>query len=142
MDWLCRSHRAVKKRHDRLSHGRPHSKRESSLEQGVESCKVRQRAKENAKCRAHRKGKPRKKGPRPARERKGGEAKGRPSHIGLTILSRKAGLTNNLSWYIVRNARFAQVRSSKNKQLFVSGWCKFEHRFSHPFPAIQNAEDL
>ena len=41
-------------------------------------------------------------------------------------------LTNSLSQYIIKNATFAQVRSSKIKQLFVSGWCKFENWFSTP----------
>ena len=47
MDWLCRSHEAVRKRHERVSLGRPHW--------CVASWKVRQRAIENANCRATRK---------------------------------------------------------------------------------------
>ena len=41
-----------------------------------------------------------------------------------------------------QNVRFAQVRSSKIKQMFMSGWSKFENRFFHAVPSIQNAEDL
>ena len=71
-----------------------------------------------------------KKRPRLSRRRNGEEAKGRPSHSGRAILSRNSGLTINLSQ---KNATFAHVRSSKIKQLFVSGWCKFENWFSTPF---------
>ena len=77
--------------------GRPHSYRESSQKQGAASCKVRHRARESAKCKAHLKGKPREEGPRSARRQKGEEAKRRPSHIGRAILRQTAGLSKVLS---------------------------------------------
>ena len=43
--------------------------------------------------------------PRLARRRKSGEAKGRPSHIGRSILSQMAGLRDDLLQHIVRNTR-------------------------------------
>ena len=125
-----------------MSCGRPHSYRGSFLEQGAASCKVRLRAKESANCKAHRKGIPRKKGPRPARRRESGEAKGRPSHIGRTVLSQLAGLRDDLLQHVVRNTRNMQVRSSESKHLSVSKWGKFKHWFSHAVPSILNDENL
>ena len=61
------------------------------------------RVKESAKCRTHRNGKPRKKKtPRPARRRKSGEAKGRPSHIG------RAGLKDDPLQHFTGNTRNTQ----------------------------------
>ena len=91
---------------------------------------------------AHHTGKPRKGVPRLARRRNGEEAEGQPSHTGRTVLSQMAGLTNDLSQYIIRNAGNAQVRSSEIKRLFVSEWSKLENCSLHSVPAIQNAEDL
>ena len=85
MDWLRWNHRAVKKRHDMVSHGRPHSKRESSLEQDTASCTMALRVKESTKCRTHRNGKPAEKGAstRQAAEKRWGE---------------KAAITHWLCW--------------------------------------------
>ena len=94
-----------------VSHGRPHSYRGSSLGQDVASCTVKQRDKESAKRRNHRKRKPLKMGPRPARRQKSGGAKGRPSHIG------RAGLRGHFLQHFTRNT---QVRCNKSKQLSAS----------------------
>ena len=83
---LYRSHRAEKRRR-MLNHAKQH--RES---------------KKNTKCTTHRNGKPRKKAPRPARRRKSGEARGRPSHIGLV------GLRENTLQHNRRNTRDTQLR--------------------------------
>ena len=103
-DWLCWSHRAVKKRQDNASHGRPHSYRESSLEHGVASCTFTLRVKERTMYRTHRRGKSQKKAPRPARRQKSEEAKRRPSHFG------RVGLRENPLQHIRRNTRNRQIR--------------------------------
>ena len=104
MDWLHRSHRAEKRRQDRVSHVRSHSSKQSSLEQDGESHKATLQVKNNTKCKNHRNGKPLKKAPRPARRRKSGEARGRPSHIGLVDL-RENALQHNR-----RNTKDRQIR--------------------------------
>ena len=119
----------------RVSRGRPHSYRGSSLEDGVVSRKVKQRTRDNTICKAHRKGKPRKKGPPPARRRKSGEAKGRPSHIG------RADLRGDLLQHVVRNTRNMQIRISNCKPLSVSQRSKFENWFSHAVSTILDAEN-
>ena len=136
MDWLHRSHRAEKRRQDSASHGRPYSSKESSLEQDVASCMITLRVKESTKCRTHRNGKPRKRAPRPARRRKSGEVKGRPSHI------RRAGLRDDPLQHFTRNTRNTQVRCNKGKQLSTFKRGKFEHKFSDPVSSILKAEDL
>ena len=70
---------------------------ESFLEQCAASSKVGRRAKESANCKVHRKGKPRKKEPRPAR--------------------RRAGLRGDLLQHMIRNTRNTQIRSSKSEHL-------------------------
>ena len=125
-----------KKRYDMVSHGRPHSNRESSLEQDAASYTITLRVKERTKCGIHRKGKPRKEAPRLARRRKGEEAKRRPSHIG------RAGLREDPLQHFSRNTRNTQVRCNKGNQLSTSKGGKFEHRFSYPVSSIFNAEDL
>ena len=80
MERLCCSHRAVKKRHVALPHGRMHSSKGFSSEQVSIICKETLRINERAMCRPHRKGKPRNKAPRPAMRQSRGDAKGRPSH--------------------------------------------------------------
>ena len=95
----------------------------------VASCKARQRAKDNANCRAHRKRKRLKKWAstrQAAKKRRG--AKGRQSH--------------NLLQHFIRNTRNTQVGSSESKHLSVSTWSKFEHRFSHAVSAILDADYL
>ena len=102
----------------------------------VAVCKVRQRVKDNAMCRTHRKGKARKRGLRPARRREGGEAKGRPSHIG------RAGSRDN-PLQCIKNTRNTQTRCSESKHLYVSNWSKFEHWVSHAVSSsILGAENL
>ena len=86
MDWLHRSHWAEKRRQDSVSHGSPHSSRESSLEQDVASCTITPRVKDDTTCETHRKRNPRKRAPRHARRKKGEEAIKRPSHFDLVSL--------------------------------------------------------
>ena len=80
-DWQQRSHRAVKRRQDRGSHGRPQSPRKSPLEQDEDSRKATPRIKKATKPRIQRQGRQPRKTPRPARRRKDGEARERPSHM-------------------------------------------------------------
>ena len=68
-----------------------------------------------------------KRGPRPARRRKSGEAKGRPSHIG------RADLRDDLLQHSIRNARNTQIRSSKSKQLSVYKVTSLNTGFPTPF---------
>ena len=136
MDWLHRSHRAEKRRQDSVSHGRPHSSREPSLEQDAASCKTSPRVKDNTKCRTHRNGKPRRRAPRHAKRRKGEEAKRRPSHIDLV------GLRENTLQHFRRNTRNRQLRCNKGKCLSTSKRSKFEHRFSNSISSIFDAEDM
>ena len=51
----------------------------------------------------------------------GGTARrqGRQSHMGRTILSQMAGLTRDLSQYIIKNARHAQVRDQTDVRVRV-----------------------
>ena len=79
------------------------------------------RVKDNTKCRTHRNWKPRKRAPPLARRRKGEEAKGQPSHIGL------AGLRENTLQHVRRNTRDRQLRCNEV--------------FSNCVSSIFNAED-
>ena len=85
------------------------------------------RVKDNARCRTHRNGKPRKKAPRSARRRKSGEAKGRPSHIG------RGGLRDDLLQHSIRDTRNTQIRRSESKHLSVSKWKSLKTGFPTPF---------
>ena len=76
VDWLHRSHRAEKKRHDNTSHVRTHSQREFSLEKDAASCTMTLRVKDNTTCETHRNGKPRKKAPGHAKRQKERRRKG------------------------------------------------------------------
>ena len=127
IDFLHRSHRAEKRRQDRVSHGRPHSSRESSLEQDVESCKATPRVKDNTRCKTHRNGKPRKKAPRPARRRKSGEARGRPSYIDLV------GLRENTLQHVRRNTRDRQLRCTSAHVCPFPRGASLNTGFSIPF---------
>ena len=83
MDWLHRSHRAEKKRHDNTSHVRTNSKREPSLEKDAASCTMTLRVKDNTTT--HRNGKPRKKAPRHAKRQK--ERRRKSGHHTLAFLA-------------------------------------------------------
>ena len=135
MDWLHPSHKAEKRRQDSVSHGRPDSSKESSLEQHAESCKITPRIKDNTKCDTHRNVKPRKRAPRHARRQEGEEARRRPSHIDLVGLGENATLQ-------VRNTKNRQLRCNKGKSLSASKRSKFEHRFSNSISSIFDAEDI
>ena len=95
-----------------------------------------------ANCMVHHTGKPRKGWLRFARRRNGEEAKGRPSHIGRTVLSQMAAVTDDLSQYIIRNAVKAQVRSSKIKRMFVSGVVGVKRRDNEKIISISFAENV
>ena len=136
IDWLHRSHRAEKRRQDSVSHGRPCSSKESSLEQHAESCKITPRVKDNTTCRTHRKGKPRERAPRHARRQKDEEAKRRPSPIDLV------GLRENTLQHFRRNTRNRKFMCNKGKCLSTAKRSKFEHRFSNSVSSIFDAEDM
>ena len=84
--WLQRSHRAVKRRQDRGSHGRSQTLKVLSLETDHHSRSGKLRVKRNMNRRTHRMRKPQIKAPRPARRRRNGEARERPSHMWLVGL--------------------------------------------------------
>ena len=117
-DWLQRSHRAVKRRQERGSNGRPQSPRASSLEQDDDSCIATPRIKKNERCRTHRMRKPQKRTPRHARRRRSGQARERPSHL------RPVGLRENQ-----QNTRNRQIKCNKCKRLSATKWSKFENWF-------------
>ena len=99
--WIgSKAKRAEKRRQDTASQGRPHSERESSLEQDTASYTITVRDKERTTCKIHRKRKPQKKAPRLARGTK--QRKKRPSHIG------RAGLRENPLQHFRRNTRNRQ----------------------------------
>ena len=133
MDWL-RSHRAEKRRQDSASHGRPHSSRESSLEQDAASCTITPRVKDNTQLGPIETGNRRKRAPRHARRQKGEEAKRRPSHIDLVCLRERTRC--NTSGEINRNR---QLKCNKGKCLSTSKRSKFD---SNSVSSIFNAEDL
>ena len=143
-DWLHRSHRAEKRRQDSVSHGRPYSSKESSLKQYAESsleqdddsCKTMPRVKDNTKCKTDRKGKPQKNAPRPARRRKSGEARVRPSHM------RPVSFRENTLQHFWRNTKNTQNRCNKGKSLSASKRSKFENQFSNSVSSIFHAEDM
>ena len=72
--------------------------------------------------------------PRPARRRKSGEAKERPSHIGIT------GLRNDPLQRFKRNTGNRQIRCNQGKQLSASQRCKFEHWYSNTISSILQCE--
>ena len=120
MDWLYRSHRAVKKRRDRVSCGRPHSFKGPFVEQGVASCEIKQRTRESTNCTAHRKGKPRKMCfDFPGSGKRSGVEGATVTH-GRTVLSQVAGLLDDLLQHVVRNARNTQLQRSTIQKLSAS----------------------
>ena len=126
---------AVMKRFDMVSHGRPHSYRGSSWGKMLHHARLGSEFKESAKCRTHRKGKPRKKAPRPARRRKSGEAKGRPSHID------RAGLREDPLQHTIRKPGTHRSGAPRENNCPLPKGASL-HWFSNAVSSILVAENL